>query len=96
MSLFGIDFFDASGNLILSSTDMTWSYVGFITVVASESKTEAFPAAAGMVLMTQQWLPNVVPTDQEAYTHIVSVAGNSVIVDGTNATVTTNILVLAQ
>lgn len=94
--MFGVETFDASGKIGLSTSSMTWSYVGFLTVAASSSTTQNFPAAAGMILMTQQWLPNVLPNNQEAYTHTVTVAGNTVTIDGTYATVPTNILILAQ
>jgi hypothetical protein len=95
MTSFGLETFAASGQVGLSTKDTAWSYVGFITVDAGQSVVQNFSAAAGMELMTQQWIPNVVPNDQEAYSHNVEVAGNTVNISN-NGTVTTHILVLAQ
>jgi hypothetical protein len=93
--MFGVETFDASGKIGLNTSSMTWSYVGFLTVAAGQSTSQNFPAAAGMILMTQQWIPNVLPNNQEAYTHTVTVTGNTVSVSS-NGNVTTNILILAQ
>jgi hypothetical protein len=92
---YGLEIYKASGTVSYTSTDVTWSFVGFLVVAASTSTTQTFPAAAGMTLITQQWLPNTIPNNQEAYTHTVVVSGNTVTVSN-NGTVTTNILVLAQ
>jgi hypothetical protein len=92
---YGLDIYKADGTIAYTSTDVTWNYIGFITVAANTGTTQSFSAAAGMTLATQQWLPNVVPNNQEAYTHTVVVSGNTVTVSN-NGTVATNILVLAQ
>jgi hypothetical protein len=95
MALFGLDIYNGNQQLVFTTTDTTWSLVGVINVAAGASETRAFPAAAGLTLITQQWRINVLPDVQEAYSHTVLVLGNTVEVQN-NGTVSTTILVLAQ
>jgi hypothetical protein len=95
MSLFGIDFFDSSGNLTLSSTDTTWNLVGHFASRPGVAASFTNQAAAGMELSTLQLQLDFIPDDQEAYVSNVTVAGHVVNVDATG-TVNSLIMVFAR
>jgi len=92
---YGIDFFNSSGNLVLSSTDMTWSLVGYFAARPGVAASFSNPAAAGMELSTLQLQLDFIPDNQEAYVSNVTVAGSTVSVDDTG-TVNSLIMVFAR
>jgi hypothetical protein len=88
MSLFGLDIYNGNQQLVFTTTDTAWSLVGFFAARQGVAFSTSYPAAAGMELRTLQQLIDVLPNDQEAYTHTVTVSGNTVasVGDGTQDT----------
>jgi len=82
------------GPIAYSTTDVTWNQVGFFTVAGGATANYSYPAAAGLTLITQQWMVNDPPDSQEAYAHTVTVTGINVSASGGNQD--TIILVLGR
>jgi hypothetical protein len=95
MSLFGLDIYNGNQQLVFTTTDTAWSLVGFFAARPEVLFTAEYPAAAGMELRTLQQLIDVLPNDQEAYTHTITVSGNMVTSSG-NGTQTTLIMVFGR
>lgn len=79
---FGLELDNAAGNLVYSSTDVTWNQVDFFKVAGYGSESKTLPALAGRQVLTVQSFINPPPNDRKATAHTVTVSGTTVSVSG--------------
>ena len=84
---YGMEVKDSAGAIIFDSSTVTWIQVGFFTVTSGDTTTRVFPGAEQFSeIKTQQWFINTPPDNQEAFSHVLSIATNA-----NNVTVTPSV-----
>jgi len=74
----GLQLFDAHGDIIFSTDDITWLQVDQFEVAANGTASYNYPEISGMTIITQIQMVNDAPDDQEAYAPEVTVSGTTV------------------
>jgi hypothetical protein len=79
---FGINLFDADGDLSYSSTDTTWNQVDFFSVSGGGYAQNTYPVLNGRDVLVLQVQINAPSLTQKATAFTITVSGTTIIASG--------------
>lgn len=79
MSTYGMEIFNANGNLGYSSSDVTWNQVDFFFVPANGSASKTYSVLSGREVLLAQVFVNAPPSDRKAKAHTLDRVNNIVL-----------------
>lgn len=93
---FGVQIFDAAGQLTYDSTAITWNQVDYFTAAASATTTRSYPQLAGLEVKVVLFFQNPDLLDARATAHTASLSNGNTDVSVSGGNQAMYCLVLAR